>query len=580
MGSPKSLHGVNFAPPRSFGTVLKANLKETLFPDDPFYEFKNEKLSKRILKGIQYFVPICQWLPKYNFGLFKFDLLAGITIASLAIPQGISYAKLAELPPIIGLYSSFVPPLVYAIFGSSKHLAVGTVATCSLIMAESIQQKVKPEDNMQLYVGLFYTATLISGLLQTALGVFRLGFLVDFLSHSTITGFMGGTALVICLQQLKGMLGLKHFTSHTDVVHVLRAVFENRKEVGKLSKGINPPSLNLINFSPEYISVVLKAGIVTAMVSLAEGIAIGRSFSMMDNEQIDGNKEMVAIGLMNIVGSLTSCYLSTGPFSKTAVNHNAGCRSQMSNVVMSLCMLLTLLFLAPLFGYTPLVALAAIIMSAMLGLIDYEKAYHLYKTDKFDFLICMAAFFGVAFISMDMGLMMSVGLALVRALLYVARPPTCKLGTITNTAFRDVEQYPGSKQTPGMLILKLGSPIYFPNSNYVRERILRWVRDEQSLENSKRNEIEYLILDFGGVTSIDITGVETLFETRRSLAAKSIKIILVNPRLGVMEKLIVTRFIDVIGKESVFLTIEEAIESCRFSLNSSSQTKREDVEIA
>ncbi|KAH0710015.1 hypothetical protein KY284_011442 [Solanum tuberosum] len=640
MGSPKSLHGVNFAPPRGFGAVLKANLKETLFPDDPFYEFKNEKLSKRILKGIQYFVPICQWLPKYNFGLFKFDLLAGITIASLAIPQGISYAKLAELPPIIGLYSSFVPPLIYAIFGSSKHLAVGTVATCSLIMAESIQQKVKPEDNMQLYVGLFYTATLISGLLQTALGVFRLGFLVDFLSHSTITGFMGGTALVICLQQLKGMLGLKHFTSHTDVVHVLRAVFENRKEwtwqcavvgvifltflqlsryvrkkkpnlfwvsaiapiivvvvgclfaylfnaekhgiaiVGKLSKGINPPSLNLINFSPEYISVVLKAGIVTAMVSLAEGIAIGRSFSMMDNEQIDGNKEMVAIGLMNIVGSLTSCYLSTGPFSKTAVNHNAGCRSQMSNVVMSLCMLLTLLFLAPLFGYTPLVALAAIIMSAMLGLIDYEKAYHLYKTDKFDFLICMAAFFGVAFISMDMGLMMSVGLALVRALLYVARPPTCKLGTITNTAFRDVEQYPGSKQTPGMLILKLGSPIYFPNSNYVRERILRWVRDEQSLENSKRNEIEYLILDFGGVTSIDITGVETLFETRRSLAAKSIKIILVNPRLGVMEKLIVTRFIDVIGKESVFLTIEEAIENCRFSLNSSSQTKRENVEIA
>lgn len=107
MGSPKSLHGVNFAPPRSFGTILKANLKETLFPDDPFYEFKNDKLSKRILMGIQYFVPIFQWLPKYNFGLFKFDLLAGITIASLAIPQGISYAKLADLPPIIGLCKSY-----------------------------------------------------------------------------------------------------------------------------------------------------------------------------------------------------------------------------------------------------------------------------------------------------------------------------------------------------------------------------------------------------------------------------------------------------------------------------------------
>ncbi|CAN4096375.1 unnamed protein product [Withania somnifera] len=516
MSSPRSLHGVNYAPPRSFGTVLKANLKE----------------------GIQYFVPICQWLPKYNLGLFKFDLLSGITIASLAIPQGISYAKLADLPPIIGLYSSFVPPLIYAIFGSSKHLAVGTVATCSLIIAETIQTKVKPHDNMELYLSLFYTATLVSGLLQTALGVLRLGFLVDFLSHSTITGFMGGTALVICLQQLKGMFGLKHFTSHTDVVHVLRAIYENRKEftwqcflvgvifltflqlsryvnfcrekkpnlfwvsaiapimvvvigclfaylfhaekygiaiVGKLNKVINPPSLDKLNLDPRYSSVAVKAGIITAMISLAEGIAIGRSFSILDNEQTDGNKEMIAIGLMNIVG-----------------------------------------------------------------------------------------------------------LSLVRALLYVARPPTCKLGNITDTsAFRDIEQYPGSNGTPGMLILKLGSPIYFPNSNYVRERILRWVRDEQSLANSQRNEMEYLLLDFGGITSIDITGVETLYEIRRCLAARSIKMILINPRLGVMEKLSVTTFIDVIGKESVFLTIEDATENCRFSLKRSSHSsKREDVEIA
>ncbi|CAN4096376.1 unnamed protein product [Withania somnifera] len=531
MSSPRSLHGVNYAPPRSFGTVLKANLKE----------------------GIQYFVPICQWLPKYNLGLFKFDLLSGITIASLAIPQGISYAKLADLPPIIGLYSSFVPPLIYAIFGSSKHLAVGTVATCSLIIAETIQTKVKPHDNMELYLSLFYTATLVSGLLQTALGVLRLGFLVDFLSHSTITGFMGGTALVICLQQLKGMFGLKHFTSHTDVVHVLRAIYENRKEftwqcflvgvifltflqlsryvnfcrekkpnlfwvsaiapimvvvigclfaylfhaekygiaiVGKLNKVINPPSLDKLNLDPRYSSVAVKAGIITAMISLAEGIAIGRSFSILDNEQTDGNKEMIAIGLMNIAGSLTSCYLITGPFSKTAVNHNAGCKSQMSNVVMSFCMLLTLLFLAPLFGYTPLVDLAAIIMSAMLGLIDYEKAVHLYKTDKIDFLICMVAFLGVAY----------------------------KHGHGTHVV---------------------------------------------------------------GITSIDITGVETLYEIRRCLAARSIKMILINPRLGVMEKLSVTTFIDVIGKESVFLTIEDATENCRFSLKRSSHSsKREDVEIA
>ncbi|KAK2978242.1 hypothetical protein RJ640_024275 [Escallonia rubra] len=632
MTNLESAHKVNFAKPRSFHTALKSDLKETFFPDDPFQQFKGEPLSRRTKKALQYFVPIFEWLPKYSLSLFKYDLLAGITIASLAIPQGISYAKLANIPPIIGLYSSFVPPLVYAIFGSSKHLAVGTVAACSLLIASTIEEVVHQAENPTLYLSLVFTATLFSGLLQTALGLLRLGILVDFLSHSTITGFMGGTATLICLQQLKGIFGLKHFTTHTDVVSVLRAIFSNRHEwrwesavvgiiflvflqftkyvkqkrpklfwvsaiapmvtvvvgglfayfahaekhgiqiVGELKRGINPPSLQDLNFDPKYISAPIKAGIITAMVALAEGIAIGRSFAIMKNEQIDGNKEMIAFGLMNIVGSFTSCYLTTGPFSKTAVNFNAGCKTAMANVVMAICMLMTLLFLAPLFRYTPLVALSAIIMSAMLGLIEYEKAYHLFKTDKFDFCICMVAFFGVAFISMDMGLMMSVGLALIRALLYIARPATCKLGNIPDSAlYRDIEQYPGATGTPGMLILQLGSPIYFANSGYIRERILRWVRDEQAITDFKGNDVECVLLELGGVTSIDITGVESLLEVTRNLEAKGIKVVLINPRVEVMEKLILTKFIDRIGKQSVFLSVEDAIEACRFSLKSSVQ---------
>ncbi|KAM7509488.1 hypothetical protein LguiA_019941 [Lonicera macranthoides] len=628
---------VNFAAPRSFGKVLKSDLKETLFPDDPFHQFKNEPPARRAKKALEYFVPIFEWLPKYSLHLFKYDLLAGITIASLAIPQGISYAKLANLPPIIGLYSSFVPPFIYAIFGSSKYLAVGNVAASSVLIAATIGEKVSPVENPTLYLHLVFTSTFISGLFESALGFFRLGILVDFLSHSTITGFMGGTAVIICLQQLKGILGMKHFTTHTDVVSVLSAIFRNRHEwrwesavvgiifltflqftkfvkqkqpklfwvsaiapivtvvtgcvfayfahaekhgipiVGDLKKGINPPSIRDLNFDPKYISAPLKAGIITATISLAEGIAIGRSFAIMRNEQIDGNKEIIAFGLMNIVGSFTSCYLTTGPFSKTAVNFNAGAKTAMANVVMAICMMFTLLFLAPLFSYTPLVALSAIIMSAMLGLIELEKFYHLFKTDKFDFLICMVAFFGVAFLSMDVGLMMSVGLSLVRALLYVARPATCRLGNIPNsTLYRDVEQYPGANGVQGMLILQLGSPIYFANSGYIRERILRWIRDEQALGKSEGNYIEYILLELGGVTSIDITGIETLLEIRRNCEGKGIKVVLVNPRIEVMEKLILTKFIDTLGKEWVFLSIEDAIRACRFSLRSSKPTIEDD----
>ncbi|KAL9399398.1 hypothetical protein Peur_008359 [Populus x canadensis] len=597
---------VNFNSPRKFRTTLKSKCKETFFPDDPFRQFKNEKPLGKAKKTLQYFVPIFEWLPQYNLKMFRFDLLAGITITSLAIPQGISYAKLAEIPPIIGLYSSFVPALVYSILGSSKHVAVGTVAACSLLIADTIGSKVSSKDDPTL-----------------------LGILVDFLSHSTITGFMGGTAIIICLQQLKGLLGVSHFTTKTDVVSVLHAVFKNRNEwkwetavvgmaflvfllftrylrqrkpklfwvsamapmvvvvlgcllayftrdskysiqtVGKLHKGLNPISIEYLNFDAEYLPYTLKAGIITGIIALAEGIAIGRSFAIMNNEQVDGNKEMIAFGFMNIVGSCFSCYLTTGPFSKTAVNYNSGCKTAASNLVMAIGMMLTLLFLAPLFSYTPLVALSAIIMSAMLGLIKYEEAYHLFKVDKFDFCICLAAFFGVAFITMDMGLMISVALALLRALLYVARPAACKLGKLPDsTLYRDTEQYAEASGPPGILAIQLGSPIYYANGNYIRERILRWIRNDEG--NGKA--VKHVLLDLTGVTSIDTTGIETLAEVLRILQVKHIKMKIVNPRLDVLEKMMKSKFVDKIGKESIFLCMEDAVEaSYDFSVTTEKQ---------
>ncbi|XWS26884.1 hypothetical protein CRYUN_Cryun26dG0068500 [Craigia yunnanensis] len=628
-----SSHMLNFSAPRSFYTTFKSDCKETFFPDDPFHKFKDEKPLIKAKKTIQYFIPLFEWLPKYNLRLLRYDILAGITITSLAIPQGISYAKLGELPPITGLYSSFVPPFVYAIFGSSKHLAVGTVAASSLLIAETIRTKVSPKDDPTLYLHLVFTATFFTGIFQTALGFMRLGILVDFLSHSTITGFMGGTAIIICLLQLKGIFGLKHFTSQTDVVSVLRAVFSHRSEwrwqsvvvgvvflcflqltryvrqkkpklfwvsamsplvvvvvgclfayfahadkhgiaiVGHLKKGLNPPSIQYLNFDRRYLPATVQAGLVTGLIAMAEGIAIGRSFAIMKNEQIDGNKEMIAFGFMNIIGSFTSCYLTTGPFSKTAVNFNAGCRTAMSNVVMGFCMMLTLLFLAPLFRYTPMVALSAIIMSAMLGLIKYEEMIHLFRVDKFDFVICMAAFLGVSFISMDVGLMLAVGLALIRALLYVARPATCKLGKVPNSSlYRDTEQYPGSTAIKGILVIQLGSPIYFANCTYIRERILRYIHEEQGISDSKSDVIDHVLLDLSGVSSIDMTGIETFVELRRILEARGIKLAIVNPQIEVVEKMTLAKFTDAIGKESFYLSIEDAVQSCRFTLNSKEAT--------
>ncbi|KAF3541226.1 hypothetical protein F2Q69_00019052 [Brassica cretica] len=344
------------------------------------------------------------------------------------------------------------------------------------------------------------------------------------------------------------------------VAYLVKGTEHGIKTVGPLKKGLNPPSIQYLTFDAKYLPLVLKAGIVTGLIALAEGIAIGRSFAVMKNEQTDGNKEMIAFGLMNIIGSFTSCYLTTGPFSKTAVNYNAGTKTPMSNIVMGFCMMLVLLFLAPVFSYTPLVALAAIIMSAMLGLIDYEEMYHLFKVDKFDFLVCMSAFFGVSFISMDYGLIISVGFSVLRALLYVARPSTCKLGRIPNSVmFRDIEQYPGAEEMLGYVILQMGSPIFFANSTYVRERILRWIRDEPE-------GVEFLLLDLSGVSSVDMTGMETLLEVRRILVSKGIKMVIINPRFEVLEKMMLSHFVEKIGKEYVFLSIDDAVQACRFNL--------------
>ncbi|XP_042463744.1 probable sulfate transporter 3.5 [Zingiber officinale] len=618
---------VNLRRKGSFFTSLREDLRETFLPEEPFRRRPDEAECHWSTLMLKCLVPILEWGSKYNLTKFQCDLLAGFTVAVLAVPQGISYARLAYLHPVIGLYSSFIPPLIYAIFGTSTNVAVGNTAAVSLFLASAIGAEVSPVDRPELYTHLLFTAAFFTGLFQAALGIFRLGILVEFFSHSTITGFMGGTAVIVIMQQLKGMLGLKHFTTNTDLVSIMCSIFSHRDEwrwesaalgtclitmlllnshvsaklrrlfwlpvlapllvvvlgglfayvvhaedhgiptVGTLNKGLNPLSVSLLKFESKYFKLLLKSAFVSGFLALSEGIAVGRSLASMKNEQIDGNKEMIAFGLMNVVGACFSCYLTTGPFSKSAVNFHAGSKTPFSNVVMSLSVMAVLLFLAPLFRYTPLVALSAIIIVAMLRLIDYEKVLRLWKVDKFDFLICIAAFFGVIVFSMTAGLLASVGLSTLRTLLYVARPSTCRLGNIAGTEmYCDGQQYPNSISYPDILILKLGSPIYFASSGYLRERIMRWIEEEETMQ--------YLILDMGGVTSIDSDGIGMLVELHKHVERRGIKIVLTNPRIGVGEKLKVSKYVDLIGKERVFLSVKEAVDVCRDNLQ---QYSKEEV---
>ncbi|GER24861.1 sulfate transporter [Striga asiatica] len=528
---PPASHRAAVPPPQPFSRSLKNTLKETFFPDDPLRQFKGRPAGRRAILGLQYFFPILEWGPRYTLDFFKSDLIAGITIASLAIPQGISYARLANLPPILGLYSSFVPPLIYAVMGSSRDLAVGTVAVGSLLTASMLAAVVNPVEDPTLYLHLVFTATFFAGLFEVGLGIFRLGFIVDFLSHATIVGFMGGAATVVCLQQLKGILGLDHFTHATDVISVMRSVFSQTHK---------------------------------------EGIAVGRSFSMFKNYHIDGNKEMIAIGMMNIVGSCSSCYLTTGPFSRSAVNFNAGCKTAVSNIVMAIAVMITLVLLTPLFHYTPIVVLSSIIITAMLGLIDYDAAIHLWHVDKFDFLVCMSSYIGAVFASFEVGLVMAIGLSILRVLLFVARPRTLVLGNIPDSnVFRSVDQYQNAINVPGVLILEIDAPIYFANSNYLRERISRWIDDEEDrIKSCGEIELQYIILDMSAVGNIDTSGISMFDEVMKIIDRRGLKLALANPGAEVMKKLDKSKFLERMGQDWIFLTVEDAVGACNYMLHS------------
>ncbi|GKV09281.1 hypothetical protein SLEP1_g20806 [Rubroshorea leprosula] len=219
------VHKVRVPPKQNLFKEFATTVKETFFADDPLRPFKDQPNFRKFILGIQAIFPILEWGRSYNLTKFKGDIIAGLTIASLCIPQDIGYAKLAHLDPQYGLYSSFVPPLIYAFMGSSRDIAIGPVAVVSLLLGTLLQNEIDPTKNAPEYRRLAFTATFFAGITQATLGILRLGFLIDFLSHAAVIGFMGGAAITIGLQQLKGFFGINKFTTKTDIISVMRSVW-------------------------------------------------------------------------------------------------------------------------------------------------------------------------------------------------------------------------------------------------------------------------------------------------------------------------------------------------------------------
>ncbi|KAH7520640.1 hypothetical protein FEM48_Zijuj08G0166400 [Ziziphus jujuba var. spinosa] len=580
----------------------------------------DQPLKKRVLSVHQQIFPILVWGRNYSATKFKHDLMAGLTIASLCIPQSIGYATLAKLDPQYGL-CNVVPPLIYAVMGTSRDIAIGPVAVVSLLLPSMLQKLQDPGVDPISYRKLVLTATFFAGIFQSAFGLFRLGFLVDFLSHAATVGFMAGAAIIIGLQQLKGLLGISHFTNRTDIISVMKAVWTSLHHpwspynfilgclflcfilicrfVGKKNKkffwlsaiaplvsvilstlfvflvradkhgvkivkhikgGLNPSSVHELELKGPFVGEVAKIGLIVAVVALTEAIAVGRSFAAMKNYQLDGNKEMVAMGFMNIIGSFTSCYVATGSFSRTAVNYSAGCETLVSNIVMAITVLASLELFTKLLYYTPTAILASIILSAIPGLINLNEIYHIWKVDKSDFLACIGAFLGVLFASVEIGLMVAVTISFAKVVIISIIPGTETLGKLPGTdTFCDIEQYPMAIQFPGIMIIRVKSALLcFANASFVRERIVRWISEEMKANGKK--DIGLLILEMSNLMNIDTSGIASLENLHKNLISQGIELAISNPRWQVIHKLKLANFVSKIGGR-VFLTVGEAVDA-------------------
>ncbi|CAN1814879.1 Sulfate transporter 2.1 [Linum perenne] len=553
----------------------------------------------------------------------------------LALPL-LVYAFLSQLTIHLSVSSnspipkdtSVIPPLIYAVMGTSREMAIGPVAVVSLLLSSMLQKLQDPTVNPDGFRNLVFTATLFAGVFQAAFGLFRLGFLVDFLSHAAIVGFMAGAAIVIGLQQLKGLLGITHFTNKTDVVSVGEAVWRSllkilqwnpynfvlgfsflcfimvSRIVGRRYKklfwlgpvaplisvalstlivyltkadehgvniikhikgGLNPSSLHHLQLNDPHIGEVVKTGLVVAIIALTEAVAVGRSFSTMKGYSINGNKEMVAIGFMNIVGSCTSCYVATGSFSRSAVNFSAGCETALSNVVMAVTVFLCLELFTKLLYYTPMAILASIILSALPGLIDFDEAMKIWRIDKLDFLACLGAFLGVLFASVEIGLLIAVGISFLKIILISIQPGTEILGRMPGTdMFCDIHQYPMAIQAPQVLAIRIKSGLLcFANANFIKEKIMSLAteEDEKTSKANGRRTIQLVVLDLSNLTSIDVSGIASLEELHKNLIYNEVELAISNPRWEVMHKLKRANFVSKLGGE-VFLTVGEAMDSC------------------
>jgi high affinity sulfate transporter 1 len=558
-----------------------------------------ENTAKPRLNLLTRYLPILGWLPQYQRSWLRSDLIAGLTVVALLIPEGMAYAQIAGMPPQAAFYAAPIGLLAFAIFGTSRQLVVAVSAIIATMSFATVSLIADP--NSAEFIVLTAALAILAGVISILAGFLKLGRVAQFFSESVMVGFVTGLALLVMIKQVPKILGIEGGSGNfwerlkeiiinlpeTHLVTLITSIFclillillehyfhkipaalvallfgivisvifglEARgvEIVGEIPAGLVPPKWPAI--SPESWLLLLPGAIGLALVNFAEAIGPSRSFAAAHKYKIDPNHELIGLGAANFGAGLFQGFPIGSSLSKSAANDRAGAHSQMSGIIAAIVTAIVALFLTQFFYALPEATLGAIVIIAVSGMVKTAKIRHLYRVRRMDFALAIVALLAVLTFETLQALLIAVIVSLLALILRASQPRLAVLGLVPDRLeFSDIKRHPENKTIPGLIIARPENGLFFANAASFREAIVEEM-------TASTIPVKAILLDMGATTDLDVPSADTLAELGEELRDRDVCLMLARVIMPVRKMLEQAGALEHIKAEDIFIDPAEAV---------------------